>query len=201
MEENTVLREDVLAEAIKILEIEGIANTSLEMVAERVSCPTSDLKRFWPDREALLYDALRYLSQQVDAWRRQLLLDETLSAEQKLLARYAALTTCVSNQQYPGCLFIAACTFYPDPQHPIHQLAEQQKQASLAYTHELLTQLEVDDPEMVAKQMELIVEGCLSRLLVKRSQTDVDTARRLAEDILRFAQCRMGGALTLILIS
>ncbi len=39
MEENTVLREDVLAEAIKILEIEGIANTSLEMVAERVSCP------------------------------------------------------------------------------------------------------------------------------------------------------------------
>lgn len=196
MEENTVLREDVLAEAIKILEIEGIANTSLEMVAERVSCPTSDLKRFWPDREALLYDALRYLSQQVDAWRRQLLLDDTLSAEQKLLARYSALTTCVSNQRYPGCLFIAACTFYPDAQHPIHQLAEQQKQASLAYTHELLTQLEVDDPEMVAKQMELIVEGCLSRLLIKRSQTDVDTARRLAKDILRFAQCRMGGALT-----
>ena len=196
MEENTVLREDVLAEAIKILEIEGIANTSLEMVAERVSCPTSDLKRFWPDREALLYDALRYLSHQVDAWRRQLLLDDTLSAEQKLLARYSALTTCVSNQRYPGCLFIAACTFCPDAQHPIHQLAEQQKQASLAYTHELLTQLEVDDPEMVAKQMELIVEGCLSRLLIKRSQTDVDTARRLAEDILRFAQCRMGGALT-----
>ncbi|WP_457589897.1 transcriptional regulator [Klebsiella quasipneumoniae] len=191
-----MLREDVLAEAIKILEIEGIANTSLEMVAERVSCPTSDLKRFWPDREALLYDALRYLSHQVDAWRRQLLLDDSLSAEQKLLARYSALTTCVSNQRYPGCLFIAACTFYPDAQHPIHQLAEQQKQASLAYTHELLTQLEVDDPEMVAKQMELIVEGCLSRLLIKRSQTDVDTARRLAEDILRFAQCRMGGALT-----
>ncbi|WP_251850587.1 transcriptional regulator [Klebsiella aerogenes] len=189
-------REDVLGEAIQILEIEGIANTTLEMVADRVVYPLDDLKRFWPDREALLYDALRYLSQQVDAWRRQLLLDETLSAEQKLLARYSALTKCVSNHRYPGCLFIAACTFYPDAQHPIHQLAEQQKQASLAYTHELLTQLEVDDPEMVAKQMELIVEGCLSRMLIKRSQADVDTAHRLAEDILRFARCRMGGALT-----
>ena len=62
--------------------------------------------------------------------------------------------------------------------------------------NELLTQLEVDDPAMVAKQMELIVEGCLSRLLIKRSQADVDTAQRLAEDILRFAQCRAGGALT-----
>ncbi|HHG8774950.1 TPA: transcriptional regulator [Raoultella planticola] len=196
MEEKTVQREDVLGEAIQILEIEGIANTTLEMVAERVSYPLDDLKRFWPDREALLYDALRYLSHQVDAWRRQLLLDETLTPEQKLLARYGALTRCVSNHRYPGCLFIAACTFYPDAQHPIHQLAEQQKQASLANTHELLTQLEVDDPAMVAKQMELIVEGCLSRLLVKRSQADVDTAQRLAEDILRFAQCRTGGALT-----
>ncbi|MBE0089760.1 transcriptional regulator [Raoultella planticola] len=189
-------REDVLGEAIQILEIEGIANTTLEMVAERVSYPLADLKRFWPDREALLYDALRYLSHQVDAWRRQLLLDDTLTPEQKLLARYGALTQCVSNHRYPGCLFISACTFYPDAQHPIHQLAEQQKQASLANTHELLTQLEVDDPAMVAKQMELIVEGCLSRLLIKRSQADVDTAQRLAEDILRFAQCRAGGALT-----
>ncbi|WP_422395461.1 transcriptional regulator [Raoultella planticola] len=189
-------REDVLGEAIQILEIEGIANTTLEMVAERVSYPLADLKRFWPDREALLYDALRYLSHQVDAWRRQLLLNDTLTPEQKLLARYGALTQCVSNHRYPGCLFIAACTFYPDAQHPIHQLAEQQKQASLANTHELLTQLEVDDPAMVAKQMELIVEGCLSRLLIKRSQADVDTAQRLAEDILRFAQCRAGGALT-----
>ena len=196
MEEKTVQREDVLGEAIQILEIEGIANTALEMVAERVSYPLAGLNRFWPDREALLYDALRYLSHQVDAWRRQLLLDDTLTPEQKLLARYGALTQCVSNHRYPGCLFIAACTFYPDAQHPIHQLAEQQKQASLANTHELLTQLEVDDPAMVAKQMELIVEGCLSRLLIKRSQADVDTAQRLAEDILRFAQCRAGGALT-----
>ena len=196
MEEKTVQREDVLGEAIQILEIEGIANTTLEMVAERVSYPLADLKRFWPDREALLYDALRYLSHQVDAWRRQLLLDDTLTPEQKLLARYGALTQCVSNHRYPGCLFIAACPFYPHAQHPIHQLAEQQKQASLANTHELLTQLEVDDPAMVAKQMELIVEGCLSRLLIKRSQADVDTAQRLAEDILRFAQCRAGGALT-----
>ncbi|CBG89918.1 transcriptional regulator [Citrobacter rodentium] len=189
-------REDVLGEALKLLEIHGIANTTLKMVAERVDYPPEEMQRFWPDDEALLYDALRYLSQQVDTWRRQLMLDETQTAEQKLLARYAALTECVSNNRYPGCLFIAACTFYPDPAHPIHQLADQQKRAAHDFTHELLTTLEVDDPAMVARQMELVLEGCLSRMLVNRSQADVDTARRLAEDILRFAQCRLGGALT-----
>ncbi|ECJ2647657.1 transcriptional regulator [Salmonella enterica] len=189
-------REDILGEALKLLETQGIADTTLEMVAERVNRPLDTLQRFWPDKEAILYDALRYLSQQVDIWRRQLLLDETLSAEQKLLARYSALSECVSNNRYAGCLFIAACTFYPDPTHPIHQLANQQKRAAHDFTHELLTTLEIDDPAMVARQMELVLEGCLSRMLVNRSQADVDTAQRLAEDILRFAQCRQGGALT-----
>lgn len=189
-------REDVLSQTLQLLELKGIAETTLEMVADRIDYPLNELRRFWPDKEALLYDALRYLSQQIDAWRRQLLLDETLTHEQKLLARYGALTECVRNNRYPGCLFIAACTFFPDPGHPIHQLADQQKRDAYDFTHQVLTQLEVDDPAMVAKQMELVLEGCLSRMLVKRSQADVDTAQRLAEDILRFAQCRMGGALT-----
>lgn len=98
-------REDVLGEALKLLEIQGIANTTPEMVAERIDYPLDELQRFWPDKEAILYDALRYLSQKVDIWRRQLMLDETLSTEQKLLARYQALSECVSNNRYPDvCL-------------------------------------------------------------------------------------------------
>lgn len=189
-------REDVLGQTLQLLELKGIAETTLEMVAERINYPIDEFRRFWPDKEALLYDALRYLSQQIDIWRRQLLLDESLTCEQKLLARYTALTDCVKQHRYPGCLFIAACTFFPDADHPIHQLAAQQKRDAYDFTHQLLTQLEVDDPAMVAKQMELVLEGCLSRMMVNRSQSDVDTAQRLAEDILRFARCRHGGALT-----
>lgn len=189
-------REDVLEQALQILEQKGLTDTTLEMVAAATDNAPQALARFWPDSEALLYDALRHHSQQIDAWRHQLINDTTLTTEQKLLARYETLSNCVSNQRYPGCLFIAACSVYPDSDHPIHQLATVQKRAAHDYTHQLLTQLEVDDPAMVADQMELVLEGCLSRLLVHRRQNDVDTAKRLAEDILRLAQCRTAGALT-----
>ncbi len=69
-------REDVLSQTLQLLELKGIAETTLEMVADRIGYPLNELRRFWPDKEALLYDALRYLSQQIDAWRRQLMLDE-----------------------------------------------------------------------------------------------------------------------------
>ncbi|AXK22131.1 TPA: division control transcriptional repressor DicD [Serratia marcescens] len=189
-------REHVLDTALGLLEQQGLATATLEMLAEKLDVQPGDLKRFWPDREALLYDCLRYHGQQIDTWRRQLLLDENLSPQQKLLARYDVLAEYVQQDRYPGCLFIAACSFFPETDHPIHQLAEQQKLTSLELTRELLRDMDADDADMVAQQMELIQEGCLSKLLIKRQLQDVSVAKRLAEDILQVAQCRRNGALS-----
>lgn len=189
-------REQVLNTALELLEKQGLATTTLEMLAEQLGVQLSDMQPFWPDREALLYDCLRYHGQQIDTWRRQLLLDETRSPQQKLLARYEVLAEHVRNQRYPGCLFIAACSFFPAPDHPIHQLAEQQKQTSLDFTRNLLREMEADDADAVAQQMELVQEGCLSKLLIKRQLQDVSVAKQLAEDILKIAQCRKYGALS-----
>jgi len=66
-----VQREQVLEHALHVLEDKGLANTTLDMVAARANYPLEEIVRFWPDREALFYDALRYLNEQVDAWRRR----------------------------------------------------------------------------------------------------------------------------------
>ena len=189
-------REQVLDHALNLLEQKGFTLVSLEMLAGELGIDPAELLPCWPDREALLYDCLRHHGEQVDNWRSRLLLDATLNPQQKLLARYQVLDEQVRRQRFPGCLFVAACSFYPTIDHPIHQLAERQKLASYTYTRELLVQLEADDPTMVAQQMELILEGCLSKLLVKHQLQDVAVARRLAEDILRLSLCRKNGALT-----
>ncbi|MBD1226303.1 division control transcriptional repressor DicD [Xenorhabdus griffiniae] len=188
-------REYVLSHVLNLLEQHGLSAT-LETLLASIDIDINHIKHFWPDREALLYDCLRHHSQQIEIWQRQTLLDEGLSPEQKLLARYDALKEKVQEQRYPGCLFIAACSAFPDANHPIHQLAELQKQNSFHYTEELLQQLDIDDSKQVAQQMELILEGCLSRLLVKRDFEDVITAKILAQDILTIAKCRKNGALS-----
>ncbi|MBC8951498.1 transcriptional regulator [Xenorhabdus sp. PB62.4] len=188
-------REYVLSHALNLLEQHGLSAT-LETLLTPLNIDIDHIKHFWPDREALLYDCLRYHSQQIEIWQRQILLDEDLNPEQKLLARFDALKEKVQEQRYPGCLFIAACSTFPNADHPIHQLAELQKQNSFHYSTELLQQLDIEDVQQVAKQMELILEGCLSKLLVKRDLEDVLTAKLLAEDILTIAKCRKNGALS-----
>ena len=70
-EEITVQREDVLDKPSKLFEIQRGSPAPFEIIADRIDYPPMNLGA-WPDKEALLYDALRYLSQQVDIWRRQL---------------------------------------------------------------------------------------------------------------------------------
>ncbi len=106
------------------------------MVAERVDYPLDELRRFWPDKEAILYDALRYLSQQIDVWRRQLMLDETQTAEQKLLARYQALSECVKTTAIRAVYLSLPVRLSPNPGRPYSSTGRSAKSAAYDFTHD-----------------------------------------------------------------
>lgn len=188
-------REALLDHVLIQLEQHGLAATLPELL-QGFAITESELQPFWPDKDALIFDCLRHHGQQIDIWQRQVILDETLTTEQKLLARYDQLAMRLEKNRFPGCLFVAACSAYPDEHSQIHQLSQRQKQSSFEYSRTLLRKLDLEDSELVAKQMEFILEGCLSRLMVNRRADDITTAKLLAQDILKIAQCRKNGALS-----
>lgn len=59
---------------LKLLEHKGDIRYYAGNGGGRVKSPTQ-ARRFWPDKETI-YMTLRYLSQQVDIWRRQLAVDK-----------------------------------------------------------------------------------------------------------------------------
>ncbi|WP_370560438.1 transcriptional regulator [Edwardsiella tarda] len=185
----------ILTQALHRLEQRGLADAKLVNLIDQATLSLEQARRYWPDDEALLYDCLRFHGQQIDAWRRQIALDEQLSNDDKILARYPVLAEHAEQGRFPGCLFIAACIHYPHRDHPIHQLATWQKQASFDFTLQLLRENDIDDATLVAQQIELVQEGCLSRLLLSRQRQDIDIARQLAQDILHIAHCRRHDAL------
>ncbi|KLN96637.1 transcriptional regulator [Moellerella wisconsensis] len=191
----TVQRETILSHALNQLEQLGLS-ASTESLLREITPDMETIRKFWPDDEALIYDCLRYHSQQIEIWQRQVLLDDSLNPQQKLLARYQQLYKRVTENRFPGCLFISACNHYPSAQHPIHQLSSLQKHNSFQFTKSLLDELDIEDSQLVAQQLELVLEGCLSKLLVQRNIEDVETALQLAEDILTIALCRNQGALS-----
>ncbi len=92
----------------------------------------SELQPFWPDKDALIFDCLRHHGQQIDVWQRQVILDETLTAEQKLLARYDQLAMRLEKIVFPGCLFcLLACVLVLMSIHKSIKLSQRQKKQKL----------------------------------------------------------------------
>lgn len=53
-------REHIRDRALSLLEQRGFARVSLPMLADELALPLAQLSVYWPDREALHYDCLRY---------------------------------------------------------------------------------------------------------------------------------------------
>ncbi len=83
-------REALLDHVLIQLEQHGLAATLPELL-QGFDITESELQPFWPDKDALIFDCLRHHGQQIDIWQRQVMLDDTLTTEQKLLARYDQL--------------------------------------------------------------------------------------------------------------
>lgn len=55
-------RDEVLENALILLEQQGVAALTLDTLSEKHSITAEAMTAFWPDREALLYDCLRHHS-------------------------------------------------------------------------------------------------------------------------------------------
>ncbi len=108
------------------------------MVAERVNRPLDTLQRFWPDKEAILYDAPLF-DESAGRYSATPASDETLLLNKATGTLQRAFGMCQYNC-YPVACSLPLCGRFisPDSTHPIHQPANQQKRAAHDFTHELL---------------------------------------------------------------
>lgn len=74
-------REQVLNSVLQLLEQHGLSG-NIEILLKKLNVDVNQSRQFWPDDEALLYDCLRYHSQQIATWQRQLQLNDELSPEE-----------------------------------------------------------------------------------------------------------------------
>lgn len=104
-------REEVLNQALSLLENHGILMPEITLI-QNLNTDPARLRIFWPTHNDLVYDCLRYHGNQIDIWQRRVLLDESISGEDKLLARYTALAERVRENRFlAACLSLHAAPF------------------------------------------------------------------------------------------
>lgn len=110
---------------------------------------------------------------------------QDLGPRERLLSLFEQPATDTSSVR--GCPFIDAAAEFPDPEHPIHAYAREQKLRMVRLVADLVAELGCREPAALAEQLVTLADGAASRAMVLNEADYGRHARAAAETLLEQA--------------
>jgi AcrR family transcriptional regulator len=172
-------RERILAAADKLFYAQGIRAVGVDAVAAQADVSKRTLYAYFRSKDdliaAYLQGRFRYIA------------PSDAPAREQILGVFDRLEQAFARDGFRGCPYVNAVTELSDPRHPAAAIALQFKEERRVWFRGLLERLNVKDPEGLATQMQLLVEGALVSAVVRGDATPARAARAAAEVLLAAA--------------
>jgi len=169
-------RERILAAADKLFYAQGIRAVGVDAVAAEADVSKRTLYAYFASKDdliaAYLQGRFRYIA------------PSDAPAREQILGTFDRLETAFARDGFRGCPYVNAVTELSDPKHPAAAIALQFKEERRQWFRGLLERLGVADPDALATQMQLLVEGALSSAVVRGDAAPARAARAAAEVLL-----------------
>lgn len=105
----------------------------------------------------------------------------------QLKASFDVVEQIIDSQEFRGCFFVNVAMEFPLAHDPAHQAAAANKQAIQAILVELAERAGAADPQALAEELCLVMEGAYVTRQVTGNPKTASIARRLAERIIASA--------------
>jgi AcrR family transcriptional regulator len=177
-------RSRIVSAAYGLLYKEGFARVSMDAIAEAGGVTKRTLYYHFESKDALAAAVLDHQHLHALASIRQW---GEMSAETPadfLAALFERLETWASEPRWLGSGFTRLTMELADlPGHPVRRAAHRHKSAVETWLTGELQRLGARDPEVLARQVMLLTEGCLSLVLIHGDTTYVPAAAQAAKQL------------------
>ena len=174
--------ERILAAADKLFYEQGIRAVGVDTIAAEAGVSKRTLYNYYPTKDELI---AAYLTA-----RFKHIAPSDAPAREQILAYFDRIEQMVADGSFRGCPFVNAVTEIGDRKHAAIALAVQFKEQRRQWYRALLERLQVKDPDALATQLQLLVEGVLATALVRGDPGAARAARSAAEVLLDSAMAR-----------
>lgn len=151
-------RERLLETAARLFFQRDYRSVGVDTIVAESGVGKMTLYRHFPTKDDLIAAYLKVTNEQFWAWFEE----ATAGASDprgKLLAFFQSLEELASTPTCYGCPFLNAAVDFPEHEHPGHVVAVEHKQAVRARFRELAHQAGVSQPEALADQLFLLMDG------------------------------------------
>ena len=176
-------RDIILDVTEKLIYKSGIAATGMDLLVKTAGVSRKSIYRYFANKEELTVAALQRRDIRWMNWFRTAV-DQAQTPAERLLNLFTVLKEWFDSEGFRGCAFINTSGETGDPQDPVRLVAKDHKQKLLDYVRELCTEYGAADPETLARQLLILIDGAITVALVMGDHSAADNAQCMARKLL-----------------
>jgi AcrR family transcriptional regulator len=183
--EKPTMKERILETADRLFYLQGIRAVGVDTIAAEIGISKRTLYNHFPSKQELIAAYLAGRFKQVPA-------SDKPPVEQ-ILGTFDRLERGFAAKGFRGCPFVNAVAELGAEDRSVKKIAIAFKESRRIWFRDLLMQLEVADPEGLATQLQLLVDGAIATDLVRNDPSAARAAKDAARVLLRNAGVEVGG--------
>ena len=180
------MRERILETADRLFYGQGIRAVGVDTVAAEIGISKRTLYNYFPSKDELI---VAYLSRRLRPTP-----PSDLPPVQQILGNFERLERTFATGVFRGCPFVNAVAELKEPAHAANKIALAFKEQRRLWFRDLLARLEVDDPDTLAMQLQILADGAIATALVRGDPKVARTAAEAARVLLKAAGVRLPAA-------
>jgi AcrR family transcriptional regulator len=173
------MKERILQTADRLFYLQGIRAIGVDTMAAEIGISKRTLYNHFPSKDALI---LAYLERRLVQPRAS---DE--SPLEQILGTFDSLERRFAAKDFRGCPFVNAVAELGPKDKAVKKIATAFKESRRLWFRDLLIELGVTDPEALATQLTLLVDGAIAQDLVRDDPAMARAAKVAATALLRNA--------------
>jgi AcrR family transcriptional regulator len=182
----TAVQDKILQTAEQLIYQNGIHAMGMDLLVRTSGVARKSIYRYYATKDEVAVQALTVRDERWMHWFRTET-DKAPTGQARILAMFDVLKSWFESEGFRGCAFINTSGEIGDPADPVRQLAKLHKQKLLDYSLALCQQLNVEHPEILAKQLLILIDGAITLALVMGDHDAADNARDMAQLLLTVA--------------
>lgn len=180
-------REQLLDAAIELFYRHGCHTIGIDKVLAEAGVAKMTLYKHFKSKEELVLAAAERFHDRAKREFEAAIASKDYTPRQRLIAMFDVLANWLRESDYRGCPSINLAVEYPQIDHPIHQAAANHKRQRIVYMRELAAAAGAREPQQLAEQLVLLLEGATVMAQLNGNLDLVERARATAEQLIEAA--------------
>lgn len=183
----SALREKILHVASDLFQTRGINSTGVDTIVAVAGTTKMTLYKHFKSKEGLILEVLQRHNQEFRDWLTKRLSAPARAPDEKLQMLFDCIEEWMATPDFRGMPFLKASAEFPNEENPVHRLSIEQARQFRQYLATLAREAGASDPETLALQLSMLIEGAMLAEQMRRGSGAAKHAKKAARILIEAA--------------